>query len=192
MTPLSPIPLSLSQLNQLTESEFTDALAHLFEQTPTIATATWHHRPFTSLEHLHEQMVAIVQTLSPEAQHALICAHPDLGSRIKMAAASVQEQSGAGLDRLSPEEYETFQTLNTQYKTRFQFPFIIAVKGHNPTSILHAFQTRLHHDPATEFTTALTQIAQIAWFRLQDRVTIEASSTEVNSLTDNPILRNPI
>jgi 2-oxo-4-hydroxy-4-carboxy-5-ureidoimidazoline decarboxylase len=166
------MPITLTQLNQLTESEFTTILAHIFEKTPTIATATWHHRPFKSLEHLHEQMIAIVHTLPIADQQSLICAHPDLGSRLQMADVSIKEQSGAGLDRLSPADYETFQTLNTQYKTQFQFPFIIAVKGHTPATILTAFQTRLHHDPTTEFTTALTQIAQIAWFRLQDCVIV--------------------
>jgi 2-oxo-4-hydroxy-4-carboxy-5-ureidoimidazoline decarboxylase len=165
--------ITLTQLNQLTESDFTATLAHIFEKTPTIVTATWHHRPFKSLEHLHNQMTTIVHSLSIAEQHSLICAHPDLGSRLQMADTSVQEQSNAGLDRLSPADYETFQTLNSHYKTQFQFPFIIAVKGHTPATLLTAFQTRLHHDRTTEFTTALTQIGQIAWFRLQDCITIE-------------------
>jgi 2-oxo-4-hydroxy-4-carboxy-5-ureidoimidazoline decarboxylase len=35
--------------------------------------------------------------MSQDEQLALIRAHPDLGSKAKMAVASVQEQSGAGL-----------------------------------------------------------------------------------------------
>ncbi len=44
-------------------------------------------------------MVGVVEAMSQDEQLALIRAHPDLGSKVKMAAASVQEQAGVGLDR---------------------------------------------------------------------------------------------
>ena len=69
-------------------------------------------------------MVAIVQAMSPQEKLALIQAHPDLGSRVAMAEASVAEQSGVGLDQLSAAEYEQFQQLNQQYRQTFGFPFI--------------------------------------------------------------------
>jgi 2-oxo-4-hydroxy-4-carboxy--5-ureidoimidazoline (OHCU) decarboxylase len=40
-----------------------------------------------------------------------------------------REQAGAGLDRLTPAEMVTFTQLNTDYKAKFAFPFILAVKG---------------------------------------------------------------
>jgi 2-oxo-4-hydroxy-4-carboxy-5-ureidoimidazoline decarboxylase len=100
------------------------------------------------------------------AQVQLIQAHPDLGAKAKMTDASVQEQAGAGLDQLSPEEFATFSELNQAYRDRFQFPFIVAVKEHTKTSILAAFRQRLTHDAATERETALTEIAKIAGYRL--------------------------
>jgi 2-oxo-4-hydroxy-4-carboxy-5-ureidoimidazoline decarboxylase len=96
----------------------------------------------------------------------LVRAHPDLGSKAKMADASVQEQAGAGLDRLTGEEYDRFHTLNQAYKEKFGFPFIIAVKLHTKASILEAFEQRLHHTPEAEIKQALTEITQIARLRL--------------------------
>ena len=45
-------------------------------------------------------------------QLALLRAHPDLGARARMSAASAGEQAGAGLDRLTPQELETLQQFN--------------------------------------------------------------------------------
>jgi 2-oxo-4-hydroxy-4-carboxy-5-ureidoimidazoline decarboxylase len=161
---------SLTELNRMNQAEFVNALGAIFENTPTIAAAAWSARPFTSVAVLHQIMVDVVHQLSLAEQLDLIRAHPDLGSKAKMAAASVQEQSSIGLDRLSPEEFDQLQSFNQAYKEKFGFPFIIAVKNHTKTSILAAFQTRLNHSIEAERQQALNQIFQIAWLRLVEQV----------------------
>ncbi|MCU0550484.1 MAG: 2-oxo-4-hydroxy-4-carboxy-5-ureidoimidazoline decarboxylase [Leptolyngbya sp. Prado105] len=162
---------SLGALNQMEQSTFTAAMGEIFEKTPTIAAAAWQHRPFESIDHLHQTLIRVVQSMTPEQQFALICAHPDLGSKAKMAEASVQEQAGVGLDRLSPEEYDRFHSLNERYKSQFGFPFIIAVKNHTKESILEAFEMRLAQSQAAEMQSAIAEISQIAYFRLLQQVT---------------------
>jgi len=157
---------TIAELNQASLEEFVAALGAVFEDTPAIARQAWEQRPFTDSADLHQCMVTIVQELDRQAQIALIRAHPDLGSKAKMAEASVQEQAGAGLDRLSPAEYDRFQSLNDRYKQKFAFPFIIAVKHHTKTSILEAFDQRLRNTVDQELAQALTEIFQIAQFRL--------------------------
>lgn len=161
------MPYTIAELNQLDQESFVIALGAVFEDTPTIAQLTWSYRPFNDREGLHQAMVRIVQGMTPEAKLALIQAHPDLGSKAKMAEASVKEQAGAGLDRLTPEEFERFHSLNTAYKAKFGFPFIIAVKNHTKASILEAFEERLNHSIEAEQAHALLEINQIANFRLQ-------------------------
>jgi 2-oxo-4-hydroxy-4-carboxy-5-ureidoimidazoline decarboxylase len=90
-----------------------------------------------------------------------------------MAEASVQEQAGAGLNRLTPEEFDRFQALNQAYKAKFGFPFIIAVRNHTKTSILDAFEQRLQHPIDIEREQALSEIFQIAEFRLATLVSNE-------------------
>jgi 2-oxo-4-hydroxy-4-carboxy-5-ureidoimidazoline decarboxylase len=162
--------LSLQALNALDQAGFTQALGDIFEETPLIAARTWPRRPFNSLDALHQAMVQVVNELEPAEQLALICAHPELGSRLAMAPSSVAEQTGAGLDRLTAAEYEQLQRLNAAYRERFGFPFVMAVKGQPKDSIISALEHRLQQAPTAEITTALEQIAQIAWLRLQDRV----------------------
>ena len=158
---------TLEQLNQMSQAEFTKALGEIWEETPEIAKKALHDRPFKDLDSLHRAMVAVVDSMSEAEQRGLIKAHPDLGSKAKMADASVQEQAGAGLDRLSESEYQRFQSLNQSYKDKFDFPFIIAVKNHTLDSILEAFTNRLENDRTTEQQQALTEIKQIARLRLE-------------------------
>ena len=160
------MPIAIADLNAMTQAEFTQTLGDIFEHTPTIATHAWQQRPFTTVEQLHNAMTAIVLDLTVTAQLALIRAHPDLGSKAKMADASVDEQASVGLDRLSAAEYDRFQALNSAYKERFGFPFIVAVRNHTKDTILAAFEKRLTHDPETERQTAIAEICTIAKFRL--------------------------
>lgn len=167
------MPYSLSKLNQLDQAEFTEALGAIFEDSAWIAEAVWPQRPFSDVAALHRAMVVVVTKSSKSAQLTLIRAHPDLASKAKMAEASVQEQAGIGLDRLSAEEYDRFHHLNEAYKTKFGFPFIIAVKNHTKESILQAFEQRLAHDQLIEQQQAIAEIAAIAGFRLAATVSDE-------------------
>ncbi|MEM8831714.1 MAG: 2-oxo-4-hydroxy-4-carboxy-5-ureidoimidazoline decarboxylase [Cyanobacteria bacterium P01_G01_bin.19] len=150
----------------MSQPEFAAALGEIWEETPEIARQAWHSQPFTDIEALYRAMEAIVNDMSNGEQLALIKAHPDLGSKAKMAEASVQEQAGVGLDRLSESEYQRFQFLNQAYKNKFGFPFIVAVKYHTQESILEAFEVRLKNNQEEEKHQALAEISKIAKLRL--------------------------
>ncbi len=161
---------AIATLNQMSQADFVAALGEVFEATPNIARQVWLGRPFSDVDCLHEAMVNCVDAMSDSEKLVLIQAHPDLGARVKMAEASVKEQAGVGLDRLSAEEFEQFQSLNQQYKARFGIPFIVAVKNHTKTSILASFECRLQHSAEAEMAQALSEIKKIARFRLLDLV----------------------
>jgi OHCU decarboxylase len=95
--------VTLAQLNDADRATFTAALAPIFEESSWVAERAWSRRPFSSLEALHAAMMAEVSGAERDEQVALLRAHPDLGSRARMSDASVGEQAGAGLDRLSPQ-----------------------------------------------------------------------------------------
>lgn len=91
-------------------------------------------------------------------------------ARDGLTTTSRSEQSGAGLDQSTAEEFSRFQELNLAYKVRFGFPFIIAVKGIDRGAILSAFEERLRSSPEEEFAQAFEEVARIALFRLEDLV----------------------
>ena len=150
----------------MSQSEFTEAIGSIFEHTPEIAAEAWRSQPFADVQSLHQVMAAIVLKMSDDEQLKLICAHPDLGSKFKMAEASIQEQSTVGLDQLSATEYDRFQYLNQAYKDKFAFPFIIAVRNHTKDSILKAFEQRLLNNLEVEKKQAISEIIEIARWRL--------------------------
>ncbi|MED4455510.1 2-oxo-4-hydroxy-4-carboxy-5-ureidoimidazoline decarboxylase [Metabacillus fastidiosus] len=154
----------------MSQEEFVKELGWIFEHSPWIAERAWGAGPFTSAEQLHESMVNVVEHSSLEEKLGLLRAHPDLATRVHMADASVKEQQGVGLDSLGEEEYEEFLSLNDSYKEKFNFPFILAVKGHNKDSIKEAMKTRLNLDKDAELQEALNQIYKIGQFRLEDHV----------------------
>ncbi|GAB4211250.1 MAG: hypothetical protein OHK0012_03370 [Synechococcales cyanobacterium] len=164
--------VTLADLNAMDSNLFVKTLGAIFEDSPQVAAAVAQHRPFTSTADLHTQMVAEIQAWTEEEQQQLIAAHPDLGSRVAMAPASVAEQTGAGLDRLSAEQLSRFQQLNQTYRQRFGFPYVVAVKNHTPESILADYAQRIHNSPETEHQRALQEIFQIARFRLQALITL--------------------
>ena len=162
--------MELAALNGMSAERFVEALGGIYEHSPWVPAAVVDQRPFAGLPQLTAALAAAVANAGPAAQLALIRAHPELGSRLKVAevltAASAAEQQGAGLDQCSSEEYAALTQLNADYQRRFGFPFILAVKGHNRQSIIAAMRERLDHDPATERAEALRQIDRIAGFRL--------------------------
>ena len=158
---------AIAQLNNMSQAEFTEVLGEIWEETPEIAKQAWHGRPFEDTDALYQAMVAVVNHMRVAEQLALIKAHPDLGSKTKMAEASVQEQAGVGLDRLSESEYQRFQSLNLAYKDKFNFPFIIAVKNQTKETILEAFATRLQNNQEQEKERALAEISKIVQLRLE-------------------------
>ncbi|RDI95444.1 2-oxo-4-hydroxy-4-carboxy-5-ureidoimidazoline decarboxylase [Meiothermus sp. QL-1] len=160
--------MTLDELNQLSREAFVARVGFVFEDSPWVADRAWAERPWPSLEALHQSMVRVVEAAPREAQLALIRAHPDLGSRARMAPASQAEQRGAGLDALSPAEYERIQALNQAYRERFGFPFILAVRGKGKQQVFAALEARLTNPPEAEFQTALREIYRIAYFRLAD------------------------
>jgi 2-oxo-4-hydroxy-4-carboxy-5-ureidoimidazoline decarboxylase len=166
------VTVSLAFLNTCSDSEFVDTLGGIFEHSPWVAQAALAGRPYASTDELHAAMAKAVDKAEEDMQLALIRAHPDLAGKAALAgeltAESTSEQSGAGLDRLSEDEYARFHRLNDAYKARFGFPFILAVRGHDKHSILSAFETRLKNTQNAEMTEALSQIARIAEYRLGD------------------------
>jgi len=159
--------MNIDELNHLSQKEFVERLGWVFEASPWVAERAWAHGPFASLDALHAAMVAEVEHAAPDEQLALLRAHPDLGARAQMSDASVSEQAGAGLDHLTPQEYDDLVKLNAMYRDEFGFPFLFAVRGCTKDDILKSLRERVAGSREEEFRTALEQVFRIARHRLE-------------------------
>jgi OHCU decarboxylase len=162
--------VTLDDINACDRSGFVEKVGWVFEHSPWVADRAWAKRPFTSLGEMHRVMAAAVAAATRDEQLALLRAHPDLGARVAMSDASANEQTGAGLDSLTSEEFARLTRLNTAYREKFGFPFIYAVRGSSKHAILDALEARLSAPWEQELAEALGQVARIARFRLQELI----------------------
>ena len=152
-------------------TDFIERYGALYENSPWVAARTWdRQRRAPDDEALAGELAATVDSASEAERLALVRAHPDLAGRAairgELTRDSSDEQTSAGLDQCSPEEFERFSRLNEAYRAKFGFPFVMAVRGSSRQAILDAFEKRLEHDRDTELATAIGQIHRIAALRL--------------------------
>jgi len=168
------VTISIRQIDAMERDAFIAQLGGIYEHSPWVPERAWPARPFRSRDALHAAMEKIVAVASREEQLALIRAHPELAGRLaldgRLTDASRSEQAGAGLDRCTPEEFARLQALNADYRRKFDFPFIIAIRGLTRTQIIAQLEKRLAHSAEQEFSACLQEIGRIAGFRLYDLI----------------------
>jgi 2-oxo-4-hydroxy-4-carboxy-5-ureidoimidazoline decarboxylase len=162
--------MKIAALNSLDRDGFVRFAGWLFEHSPWVAERAWSRRPFATIEAFHQALVEQVEAASRQEQLALLCAHPDLGTSARVSSASAAEQAGVGLDRLTPLEFEQLQSLNAEYRNKYEFPFVLAVRGSTKRDILRALARRLQNTPEEEYREALRQVYRIARFRIEDSI----------------------
>jgi len=172
--------LTLERVNAMPAQAFLAALGGVFEHSPWIAERAFAGRPFASVATLHEAMVNAVKQAPRERQLALLNAHPELAGKEARAGAltssSAAEQASAGLGALNREEMETLARWNREYRDRFGFPFIIAVRRHTKASIFSEFERRLANSAETELDACLEQVFLITRLRLEGLVAAQPRS----------------
>ena len=162
--------MTIADVNALAPVDFVARFGDVAEHSPWVAREAFAQRPFADRDAMVEAFATALKSANPDAQRALIRAHPDLATKVRLTEDSSREQAGAGLAALSEAEFASFTTLNAAYKSKFGFPFIFAVKGATKQMILAAFEERISHSPEAEFATAISQICHIFRFRIEDRV----------------------
>lgn len=177
--------LRLEDLNDLSEGPFTAYFAGVLEHSPQYAAQVAAGRPYRDAGALAQAFAQAALSGNEAEQVALIRAHPDLAGKAALAGdltpESAREQASAGLDRLSPAEYEEFHRLNAAYHARFGLPFVVCVREHDKASIFAAARERLSHTPEQERRAALHEIGRIARLRVLDL--IEPSSPPGATMT---------
>ncbi|WP_238357681.1 2-oxo-4-hydroxy-4-carboxy-5-ureidoimidazoline decarboxylase [Cohnella zeiphila] len=165
---------TIGEINAMDRASFAETLGAVFEHSPWVAEKAWDEAPFRSRDDLYAAMKRQAENASDEEKLALFRAHPDLATRLKVTEYSAGEQRGAGLDRLSPEEFRFFEEMNRSYKAKFGFPFILAVAGKTKERIAEEMERRIANDEAAERLRALAEVLRIAEIRL-NRIVIDHS-----------------
>jgi len=159
-----------NKIEKLSETEFTEVFGNIFENASWIAEKLYARKPFENFHDLSKKMISIFEDSDYQNKLKIIKSHPDLADKTKIGALtqdSNKEQNNAGLDKCTEEEFNEFKNLNSEYKNKFGFPFILAVKEKKKSEILINFKKRVLCDKQMEFDEAIKQVKQIASLRLE-------------------------
>ena len=159
---------SLNKVNKLSKSDFISIFGNVFEKTDWIAEKAYALKPFNNFQELFSKMMEIFENSKKEKHIEILNAHPHLAVEKKLTEDSKNEQKNASLDQCNDAEFIEFKKLNEEYKKKFGFPFIIAVKGKNKEEILNSFRQRITNNINSEFEEAKKQVKKIASFRLSE------------------------
>ena len=159
---------TIDNINGLKKSEFLSIFGNVFEKTESVALKVFELKPFKNSDDIVSKMLKIYEEYDRDKILQILNSHPELAIEKKLTTESKLEQTSANLNECSEEEFEEFRKLNIEYKTKFGFPFIIAVKGKNKNEILVNFRERIQNDLNKEFLEAKNQVKKIASFRLKD------------------------
>jgi len=157
---------SIDKFNKLSKTEFISIFGNIFEKTEWIAERCYESKPYNNFDELVSKMMKIFENIEKERHLEILNSHPDLAVEKKLTKDSKNEQKNASLNQCTDEEFIEFKKLNEEYKKKFAFPFIIAVKGKNKEEILNSFRQRITNNINLEFEEAKKQVKKIASFRL--------------------------
>ena len=168
-------PQRYERPTQMDRATFVSAYGGIFEHSAWIAERAYDLELGAAHDRaagLHNALCRVFRSATEDERLGVLTAHPDLAGKLaqakRLTAESTSEQAGAGLDALTDQERATFTSLNDAYVKKHGFPFIIAVRDHDKSSILAAFERRIDNDRDTEFDEACRQVERIAEFRLKD------------------------
>ena len=159
---------SIDKFNKLSKVEFISIFGNIFEKTEWIAERCYESKPYNNLDELVSKMMKIFENIEKERHLEILNSHPDLAVEKKLTKDSKNEQKNASLNQCTDEEFVEFKKLNEEYKKKFGFPFIVAVKGKNKEEILNSFRQRITNNINSEFEEAKKQVKKIASFRLSE------------------------
>ena len=159
---------SIDKVNKLSKSDFMSIFGNVFEKTEWIAQKSYESKPYKNFEELLSKMMEVFENSNKENHIKILNAHPNLAVEKKLTKDSKNEQKNASLNQCTEKEFIEFKKLNEEYKKKFGFPFIIAVKGKNKEEILNSFRQRITNNINLEFEEAKKQVKKIASFRLSE------------------------
>ncbi len=164
--------MTIDDVNAMDEDRFVSTFDFLFEHSPWVVAHAARRRPFADQSAMEMAMRAALVASGRDAVLTVLRAHPELARKAaidrSLTDASASEQASAGLNRLTPAEFERFHTLNRAYADRFGFPFIICVRLTDKAGILSAMEARLPNNPEDEILIATGEVHRIVHLRLSD------------------------
>jgi 2-oxo-4-hydroxy-4-carboxy--5-ureidoimidazoline (OHCU) decarboxylase len=159
---------SAADLNALSEEEFADEVAPLFEGAHGVLGRLAGARPFDSDHDLLAKAREVARTMPEPDQIELLNAHPPLGADPESVSPASLEEQGFGLDDDGQDQVvlDELAMLNEVYEGRFGFRFVVFVAGRPLSSITPLIEAAMRNDRPAELARGLDEVIDIAADRL--------------------------
>ena len=170
--------MNINEVNHLDENVFLNIFKNIFEHSDFITKLVQKKRPFKNKSEIINHFMNTFDSLDQDKKVKIIRLHPDLGDKLKiregLTSFSQEEQSRAGLAECNDEEFKELNRLNNEFKSKFNIPFIYAVRGKTKQDILDEFIGRLKSDNMEqELDKSLIQVKKIANLRINEIISDE-------------------
>ncbi|XP_062841880.1 2-oxo-4-hydroxy-4-carboxy-5-ureidoimidazoline decarboxylase [Trichomycterus rosablanca] len=166
--------MDIRAVNALSYEQFVEIFGNVVEKCPLIPAAIWTHSPFTDIMDIQNHISEFIDSLPETGKEGILRCHPDLAGRDlhsgTLTLESQAEQRAAGLTDLRPAEISHMHRLNSEYKERFGFPFIICARINDKGDIMRQLVDRLGNGRDTERAHAIEEVKKICSLRLHSVV----------------------
>lgn len=160
----------ITALNIADEPDAVTLIEPMIERAPEIAPKVIHHRPFKTAGDLAKAINHELHNLNDHERIELFRAHPELAPEnpFVMTKESQSEQGRLDLTSADSEFKTQLSDMNATYRSKFGFPFIVALVRHETMhSVMSEFRRRLARDHASEIEEALRQVGIVSSARVE-------------------------
>lgn len=166
---------SIENVNKFSSSEFVHAFKNVVELWPNASETVFKKHPFADRTELITHFTGYLENLNISDKVTVLQSHPDLAGKLmdenKLSNESTDEQISAGLNQLTVQQSLQMLELNTKYKEKFGFPFVICVRQNNKIEcILDGFRKRLPNTRDQEIINGIEEVKKICQLRIEDIV----------------------
>ncbi|XP_038067026.1 2-oxo-4-hydroxy-4-carboxy-5-ureidoimidazoline decarboxylase-like [Patiria miniata] len=162
----------MEYINRLPFDDFIELFGNVIERGKIVAGAIWARRPFYDAGNIWEAVCEFLDALPLQGKVATLRLYPDLAGKLaqsnRLGDESHQEHRTAGL--LAPptaDETRLLTAMNTKYREKFLFPFIISARQN---AILSEMKARMQNTREIELENSLEEVKKIAWHRIVDLI----------------------
>ncbi|CAH1976031.1 unnamed protein product [Acanthoscelides obtectus] len=160
--------LSIQEVNNLLSESFVRIFGNIVEHFPAAAIGVLKHRPFDSTEALVRAINDFLDSMKPSDLEEILHRYPDIfNTLINNRLLILEKKDGA---QLTMTEKRRLNELNSQYKEKFGFPFIMGYKSNDVFAVFSEIISRLQNNREREVEIAVKEVKNIVNIRIHDLV----------------------
>ncbi|KAJ8931918.1 hypothetical protein NQ314_015116 [Rhamnusium bicolor] len=163
-------PLTIQEVNNSLSENFIRIFGNVVEHCPAAAIGILKKRPFSDVNHIIKAVIDFLDSLKISEKEKILQLYPDLLNKLTYLSSLQLEMEITGKDHLSVEEKRKLRELNSRYKNKFGFPFIVGSKEECIFTIVSEIVSRLQNDKDRELRIAMEEVKNIVKLRIHEIV----------------------